>query len=66
MLQLRHPNVLAFKFTVEVEEKGDTIIYLVTESVKPLADVLGDLAITEDARYTALLCRNHPSRIPPP
>lgn len=42
--------MLAFKFTVEVEEKGETSIYLVTESVKPLADVLGALAITEDAR----------------
>jgi SCY1-like protein 1 len=50
LLQLRHPNVLAFKFTVEVEEKGETIIYLVTESVRPLADVLGNLAITEEAR----------------
>lgn len=49
-LQLRHPNVLAFKFTTEVEEKGETVIYLVTESVKPLADVLDSLDVSDDAR----------------
>ena len=50
MLQLRHPNVLAFKFTTEIEEKSEIVIYLVTESVRPLSDILGELAIDEDAR----------------
>lgn len=52
-MQLRHPNVLAFKFTVELEEKGDTLIYLVTECVKPLTTVLGSLDITEEARFAS-------------
>ncbi len=50
-LQLRHPNVLAFKDTAEVEEKGETVLYLVTEPVKPLADVLEELDMEGSARY---------------
>ena len=50
MLQLRHPNILAFKDTAEVEEKGETVIYLVTEPVKPLADCLDELDMTGSAR----------------
>ena len=49
-MQLRHPNVLAFKDTAEVEEKGETVIYLITEPVKPLADILEDLDISGSAR----------------
>ena len=36
---LRHPNVLVFKESVEVEERGETVLYLVTEAVTPLAEV---------------------------
>lgn len=43
--QLRHPNVLQFKDTAEVEERGETVIYLVTEAVAPLADHLQRLDI---------------------
>lgn len=43
--------MLAFKFTAEVEEKGETVIYLVTEPVRPLADVLASLELTDDARH---------------
>lgn len=53
-MQLRHPNVLAFKDTAEVEEKGETVIYLVTEPVKPLADVLEELDISGSARSVNL------------
>lgn len=49
-LQLRHPNILAFKFTVEIEEKGETVVYLVTESVKPLAETLTALDMSDDQR----------------
>lgn len=48
--QLRHPNVLAFKDTMEVEEKGSVTIYLVTESVKPLSVVLNDLSLSGEQR----------------
>lgn len=40
--QLRHPAILTFKDTVEMEEKGETVIYLMTEAVSPLATVLRD------------------------
>lgn len=43
--QLRHPNVLQFKDTAELEERGETVIYLVTEAVAPLADHLQRLDI---------------------
>lgn len=49
-MQLRHPNILAFKSTVEIEEKGDTVVYLVTESVKPLTTVLDSLDMSDEAR----------------
>lgn len=39
-LQLRHPNILNFKETVEIEERGETVIYLVTEAITPLASIL--------------------------
>lgn len=42
---LRHPNLLAFKESSETTEKGTTVIYLVTEPVKPLKDVLNELDI---------------------
>lgn len=44
-VQLRHPNVLQFKDTAEVEVRHETIIYLVTEAVTPLYDHLQHLDI---------------------
>lgn len=41
--QLRHPNILAFKESVETQEKGSTVIYLVTQPVRPLKTVLEEL-----------------------
>ena len=51
-MQLRHPNVLAFKYTAELEERGETVIYMVTEPVIPLVDVLDTLDVTGTARYS--------------
>ena len=47
---MRHPNILAFKDTVEVEEKGLTTIYIVTEPVKPLTTVLDELHLAGPSR----------------
>lgn len=38
--------MLAFKDSVEVQEKGASVIYLVTEPVKPLSTVLGELNLS--------------------
>ncbi|KAF5836824.1 kinase-like domain-containing protein [Dunaliella salina] len=40
---LRHPNILAFKDSAEVQEKGATVIYLVTQPVRSLKTVLEEL-----------------------
>ena len=42
--------MLAFKETVEVEEKGATVLYVITEAVAPLTDVLQQLDIEGHAR----------------
>jgi len=42
-MQLRHPDVLKFQETVEVEEKGKFVIYLVTEPVQSLDLVIKSL-----------------------
>ena len=41
-MQLRHPNILAFKETVEIEERGETVVYIMTEAVTSLSTVLRD------------------------
>ena len=48
--QVRHPNILAFKDTAELDERGETVIYLVTEPVTPLATILSQLDIEGSAR----------------
>jgi SCY1-like protein 1 len=48
--QVRHPNILAFKDTLEVEEKHEVVIYVVTEPVTPLADTLAELDVQGEAR----------------
>ena len=53
-LQLRHPNVLSFKDTAELDERGETVIYLVTEPVTPLLEVLQTLDMTGPARCAML------------
>lgn len=51
---LRHPNVLVFKESVEVEEKGETVLYLVTEAVTPLAEVLRGMRGTDREQYLCM------------
>jgi len=47
---LRHPNVLAFKDAVETEERGEHVVYLVTEAVSPLVPTLRSLGLTGPQR----------------
>lgn len=42
----RHPGVLGFKDSVEVEEKGEAVLYLITEPVTPLVEVLRGMAVS--------------------
>jgi hypothetical protein len=51
IVQVRHPNVLALRDTIEVEEKGLTSIYIITEPVTPLIDVLEELDVAGPARW---------------
>lgn len=44
--QLRHPNILAFKDSLEVQEKGQQVVYLVTEAVSPLSTLLKELDLS--------------------
>ena len=52
--QVRHPNVLAFKDTLEVEEKSTTALYVITEPVAPLTEVLQQLDVERPARQDHL------------
>lgn len=51
--QVRHPNVLAFKDMLEVEDKHEVTIYVVTEPVTPLAETLAELDVQGEARCAA-------------
>jgi SCY1-like protein 1 len=42
--------VLAFKDSAEVQEKGQTVVYLVTQPVKPLKLVLEELNLNGQHR----------------
>ena len=55
---MRHPNVLAFKDTLEVEEKSATALYVITEPVAPLTEVLQQLAVEGPARQDQLPTQN--------
>ena len=52
LMQVRHPNILAFRDMQEVVDKGQTVIYLVTEPVLPLVHVLSELDMNSAARYS--------------
>lgn len=52
--QLRHPNLVAFKDTMEIEEKGSITVYLITEPVKPLQMVLEDINLSGEHRSEEL------------
>ena len=51
---LRHPAVLQFKDSVEVEEKGEAVLYLVTEAVTPLAEVLRGMRGADREQYLCM------------
>ena len=53
-VQVRHPNILALKDTMEVEDKGMTTLYIITEPVTPLAEILKEREMEGPARY---MCR---------
>ena len=58
-VQLRHPNVLQFKDSVEVEaaEKGGGVtLFLVTEAVQPLSTLLADLQLGGAQRFGPWRC----------
>lgn len=46
----RHPHILSFKDMVEIDERGETAIYLITEAVTPLPVVLESIALHEQER----------------
>jgi SCY1-like protein 1 len=48
---LRHPNLLAFKDSQEVTEKGMTVLYMVTQAVRPLESVLQELNLEGEHRW---------------
>ena len=52
---MRHPNVLAFKDTLEVDEKTATALYVITEPVAPLTEVLQELDVKGPARQVPTL-----------
>ncbi len=47
---MRHPNVLAFRDSHELVEKGATNIYLITQAVKPLKLVMEELNLQGQQR----------------
>ncbi|GBF94506.1 hypothetical protein Rsub_07040 [Raphidocelis subcapitata] len=47
---LRHPNILTYKDSLELPERGGVTLYLVTEAVKPLAKALEELALSGQHR----------------
>jgi hypothetical protein len=62
LLQLRHPNILAFKDSIEVQEKGQQVLYLVTEAVRPLITVLKELHLSGQHRWDQHTWTNSSSR----
>ena len=51
-MQLRHPHVLQFKDSIEVDgdKPGSVTLYLVTEPVQPLSTVLQELRLDGSQR----------------
>lgn len=50
----RHPAVLAFRDSVEVEERGETVLYMVTEPVAPLGGVLAGMEGDDRVQYLCM------------
>jgi SCY1-like protein 1 len=53
-LQTKHPRVLTFEWTGETQASGSTVIYLVTEPVQPLAELLAAVALEGEQRLMFL------------
>jgi SCY1-like protein 1 len=53
-MQTRHPRVLTFEWSGETTVSGDTVLYLVTEPVSPLATLLEELGLDADQRLVYL------------
>lgn len=51
---LRHPNVLVFKDSLEVEERGEAVLYLITEPVTPLSEVLAGMRGADREQYLCM------------
>jgi len=62
-LQLRHPLLLQYKDSVELEadKAGAVTLYLVTEAVQPLATLLQELQLQGSQRCAGLLLRVEPA-----
>jgi SCY1-like protein 1 len=55
--QLRHPHLLQFKDSMELEaDKGGITLYLVTEPVQPLSTLLQELRLAGTQRCGATRC----------
>lgn len=52
---LRHPNILRYVDTVEVEERGDHVVYLVTEDVKSLKETMQQLHLEDGDKEKFLM-----------
>lgn len=50
----RHPGVLAFRDSAEIEERGEAVLYLVTEAVTPLAEVLRGMGGADRQQYLCM------------
>jgi SCY1-like protein 1 len=57
--QLRHPSILAFRELLEVEERGEAVIYVITEPVTPLAAALPGLNLDAAGREAYLTMGLH-------
>lgn len=56
LLQLRHPNVLAYKDSAEVQERNTTVVYLVTEAAQPLINILEELDLPPAHKCVPVEC----------
>lgn len=43
--KLRHPSILAYRDSMEIEERAGVTVYLVTEPCRPLKETLGELVL---------------------
>jgi SCY1-like protein 1 len=56
---LRHPNLLAFKASYETTEKGQAVLYIVTQAVQPLQVVLQELDLQGEHKWVGAVACVH-------